>query len=64
MKIDTTEPERLFSILNTGLSTFVFNTLQEYESKLTILVEEIKKLREENEKHKKSIDALMGGTSE
>lgn len=48
MKIDTTEQERLFYSLSVGISTFVSNTFADYEQKMAVLIEEVKKLREEN----------------
>lgn len=57
MKVDITEPERIFSSLAIGLNTYVSNALAEYEQKQTVLIEEIKKLREENSKLKKEQEA-------
>jgi len=58
MEINTTKPESLFNSLCIGLSKFVSNTFAQYEEEKRILIEEIKKLREENSKQKKEIDEL------
>lgn len=56
MKVNISKPEETFASLNTGMSTFVFNIFQEYEAKIELLVEEIKKLREENSKLTKELE--------
>jgi len=55
MKVDITQPEQMFSSLISGLDVFVMNQFQEYEMKLQVLVEEVKKLRAENEELKNKI---------
>jgi len=52
MEINTTKQESLFNSLSVGLSTFVSNTFAQYEEQMKILIEEIKKLRKENEELK------------
>jgi septation ring formation regulator EzrA len=56
MRVDITEQEKIFSSLSVGLATFVSNQFAEYEQKMQVLVEEIKKLREENTKLNKEIE--------
>ena len=55
MKVDITQPEQMFSSLISGLDVFVMNQFQEYEMKLQVLVEEVKKVRAENEELKNKI---------
>jgi len=56
MKFDVTKEESTFSSLSTGLAHFVFGVFAEYEQKLEVLIEEIKKLREENSKLQKDLE--------
>lgn len=53
MKYDITPAEQTFSALQAGITLHVLGQFQEYETKLTVLIEEIKKLREENIKLQK-----------
>jgi len=64
MKFDSTEIEKTFAVLTTSVSTYVMNVLAQYHKELQEVSELLEKTVEENEKLKKSIDALIGGTSE
>lgn len=55
MKVDITKPEQMFSVLNSGLNVYVMNQFQEYEEKQTVLIEEVKKLREANTELKQQL---------
>ena len=52
MKYDATKAETTFSTLQAGITLAVLSQFQEYDNQIKVLVEEIKKLREENEELK------------
>jgi len=50
MKFEVTAQEQNFAAIMSGLTSFVMNTFEEYEQKLRILADEIKKLQDEKKK--------------
>jgi len=56
MKFDAIDAEKVFATLQAGLTLHVMGQFNEYEQKLSVLIEEVKKLREENEKLHTELD--------
>jgi len=56
MDINVTKPESMFNSLSVALTTFVSNTFAQYEQEKQVLIEEVKKLRKENEDLKKEVE--------
>lgn len=64
MKFDSSEAEITYSSINSGLTTFVMNTLGSYKDLTDQLQEQLKKITEQYNETKKELEELKNECKE